>query len=80
MTIHLTKQGNTVGFTANGDTITGQYMTAAKCWAVNVCSSVAGGIGSLTHPGNRRFATKADAVAYAASLIDTQKTAELAWW
>lgn len=71
--IEITKKGNAVGFTATGETVTGQYLSKSKCWAINVT-------GLLIDTRNRRFADLADAKQYAATLIDAAKTNELSWW
>lgn len=76
--LHISKRGNAVGFTAAGETVTGQYRAKVKAWTISV-SSVEG-FAHLTDERNRNFAELADAKAYAQTLIDAAKTQELAWW
>lgn len=73
--IEITKKGNAVGFTAKGETVTGRYSRRSRTWNVWI-----DGACMLTDDRTRRFATLTEAKAYAASLIDAVKTAELAWW
>lgn len=75
--IDFSARGNAVGFTAKGEVITGRKMKGGKTsdWAVEIGEHF-----QLTNGMRRTFAKKPDAIAYAASLIDSAKTVELAWW
>jgi len=70
----LTKQGNTVGFTAAGKPVCGHYLSKSKAWAVWV------GEMSLADPSAKRFPTQREAEDYAFSLCDAEKTRSLRWW
>lgn len=70
----FSKRGCVAGFTAGGQEVSGCYLAKSKSWKV--------WIGTATLIGNncRTFGSAAEADAYAITLIDTAKTAELKWW
>jgi hypothetical protein len=76
MKIEISKKGNAVGFTAQGNTVIGRYRSKIKAWNIGIVSPV--GVEYMSE--SRNFPTITDAKTYAASIIDEQKTAELAWW
>ena len=67
----FTAKGNTAGFTAQGRPVCGKYFPKSKSWKVWT---------DEFERDRRSFATKAEAESFAATLIDTAKTTELAWW
>lgn len=75
--MYISKAGNTVGFTAKGESVTGEYRRTIKAWRISVQTGITA---NLTEPRNRNFPTKDEAINYAGSLIDPIKTAELQWW
>lgn len=79
--VTISAKGNAVGFTATGETITGRRSGCKTAWRIEVYREI--GLVSLpvaTDDRNRSFPSKATAAAYAATLIDDEATARLAWW
>jgi hypothetical protein len=75
--MYISKNGNTVGFTSKGETVTGEYRRTIKAWRISVQTGITA---NLTEPRNRNFLNKDEAISYASLLIDPIKTAELQWW
>ena len=69
----MTRRGNTIGFTAQGEPICGRYAKAMKAWQVYIQ-------GACGPKDTRNFAKKDEAEAYASTLVDMQKTQEQRWW
>ena len=80
--VTISARGNAVGFDAKGRTITGRKMKGqGNDWVIEVCDEgPAGAAFSLLNGLRRSFANKADAIDYAANMIDESVTAEKAWW
>jgi hypothetical protein len=76
--MYISKKGNAVGFTAQGETVIGRF-TKSGAWRIAVANPVTENE-SLTDPRGRNFAIKNDAIEYANTLIDPIVTAEKAWW
>lgn len=73
----LTRRGNALGFTTQGETVAGQYDARSKTWRIFVDK---GWGPSLTDGRNHTFVKKSEAIAYAETLIDPETTARLRWW
>lgn len=77
--LNITKNGNAVGFTKDGHTVTVGYKPNSKTWYVVTVEDT----GKTQLPINefsRNFPTKEDAGQYAAGIVDYNKTKEKAWW
>lgn len=73
----FSKKGNTIGFDAAGRSITGWY-GKDKAW--HVAQTKEHMAEYLTNGTHKLFDSNAAATAYALTLVDAAKTAELAWW
>ena len=75
----ITKKGNVLGFTVNGEAIIGCYRSKIKAWRIDIVSKELG-IPILTDSRNRTLPTRGMAADYANTLINEIKTKELSWW
>lgn len=75
----LVRRGCALGFTAGAETVCARYMAGSRAWRV-WCATDMLPAGSPLDERTRQIATKAEAAAYASSLIDAETTARLAWW
>lgn len=69
----LCKKGSAQAFTANGETISAQYLPKRRAWYVAFSEST-------LDNRNRNFPTAADAAAYITQNANDAKTQELKWW
>jgi len=73
--------GSTMGFDAQGHSITAAHLRASRCWCVDTVVTVGEiPIQSSYNLCSRRFPTKRQAAEHAATLIDDTQTALLKWW
>jgi hypothetical protein len=72
----ITRRGNAVGFDAAGNTITGEYRGTVKAWTIRVVRN----LGYFSEVSSQTFVDKAEAAAYASTLVDDVMTADMRWW